>query len=44
MQREKRETFLNIDKQLCIGCGICVDACPTSILDVQDGVCILLIT
>ena len=26
-----------IDKETCIGCGICVDACPQEVLEVVDG-------
>ena len=28
-----------IDEEECIGCGICVDACPQEVLDVPRGVC-----
>lgn len=28
---------INTDE--CIGCGICVDACPQEVLDIVDGVC-----
>ncbi|MDD6729831.1 4Fe-4S binding protein [Hugonella massiliensis] len=25
----------------CIGCGICVDACPQEVLEVDGGVCVV---
>jgi NAD-dependent dihydropyrimidine dehydrogenase PreA subunit len=27
-----------VDADECIGCGICVDACPQEVLEVVDGV------
>lgn len=27
-----------IDKDECVGCGICVDTCPTGVLEVEDGI------
>jgi NAD-dependent dihydropyrimidine dehydrogenase PreA subunit len=27
-----------IDTDTCIGCGICVDACPQEVLEIGDGV------
>ncbi len=30
--------MLNIDKKLCIGCGICEDQCPFAAIDVVDGI------
>lgn len=26
-----------VDEETCIGCGICVDACPQGVLEVGDG-------
>ena len=28
-----------IDADECVGCGICVDACPQEVLEVVGGVC-----
>ncbi|MBP5313746.1 MAG: 4Fe-4S binding protein [Eggerthellaceae bacterium] len=28
-----------INEEECIGCGICVDACAQSVLEVVDGIC-----
>lgn len=28
---------LNIDKILCKGCGICIEFCPKSVLNLQNG-------
>ncbi len=25
----------------CVGCGVCVDACPTEALSVEDDVCVV---
>ncbi|MEI6128425.1 MAG: 4Fe-4S binding protein, partial [Pseudomonadota bacterium] len=30
-----------VDESLCVGCGLCVDACPMKILEVQDGLCLM---
>lgn len=29
-----------VDAKECIGCGICVDECPTDVLEVKDGVAV----
>lgn len=26
-----------LDEETCIGCGICVDACPQEVLEIDDG-------
>lgn len=28
---------VKIDKELCVGCGACVDACPVQALTIVDG-------
>lgn len=28
---------LNIEKELCKGCGICVAFCPKNVLKIEDG-------
>ena len=33
MALEKKQTAFTVDEELCIGCGICVDACPMKILE-----------
>jgi NAD-dependent dihydropyrimidine dehydrogenase PreA subunit len=38
---QKKRTTLIVDDTLCIGCGICVDACPMRILSLTDGLCVL---
>ncbi len=27
----------NINKEKCVGCGACVNACPVAVLEVKDG-------
>lgn len=27
---------IEIDKELCTGCGTCVDICPTEVFEIQD--------
>ena len=31
--------IINIDKNKCIGCGICVDTCPNNLLYIKSKVC-----
>ncbi len=33
-----RMAYPVINKDECIGCGICVDACPQDVLEVNDGI------
>jgi len=42
MAAEKKRTVFHVDKKRCIGCGMCVDACPMKILDIQDAVCVMI--
>lgn len=30
------EEELNVERKLCKGCGICVDFCPTNVLEIKD--------
>jgi len=34
-------TKFTVSRELCIGCGICVDACPMKILAIEDDICIM---
>lgn len=33
--------FPTIDKELCIGCGECIDACPTEALELVNGTAVI---
>jgi NAD-dependent dihydropyrimidine dehydrogenase PreA subunit len=41
MSEEKKKTSFTVDENLCVGCGVCVDACPMKILAVRDGLCVM---
>lgn len=41
MSGEKKKTSFKVDETLCVGCGVCVDACPMKILAVRDGLCVM---
>jgi len=38
---KKKRTILTVDDALCIGCGICIDACPLGVLSLHDELCVL---
>ena len=31
---------VNIDKGKCIGCGVCVEVCPTDALSLEDDIAV----
>ena len=41
MMLENKKTAFTVDEDLCIGCGICADACPMKILEIEDDICIM---
>ena len=41
MTQENKKTDFTVAEDLCIGCGICVDACPMKILEIEDDICIM---
>lgn len=41
MATEDKKTAFSVDAERCIGCGICIDACPLKILDLVDGLCVM---
>ena len=30
-----------VDKEKCTGCGTCIDACPLSAIELQDGLAVI---
>lgn len=38
---QAKRTSFTVDEALCVGCGICVDACPLKILSLKGGLCVL---
>jgi len=41
MALDSKKTAFTLDAERCIGCGICVDACPLKILALVDGLCVM---
>ncbi len=41
MEKERKKTVFRVDEEKCIGCGLCIAACPMKILDVEDGICVI---
>jgi NAD-dependent dihydropyrimidine dehydrogenase PreA subunit len=41
MAQDSKKTVFTLDSERCIGCGICVDACPLKILALEGGLCIM---
>jgi len=41
MEQENKKIAFTVHEELCIGCGICVDACPMKILEIEDDICIM---
>jgi len=41
MAEENHKIAFNVDKERCIGCGLCVDACPMKILALKDDICVI---
>ncbi len=39
MSKQNSTTAFTVDSEICIGCGVCVDACPMKILELQKGIC-----
>lgn len=38
---KKKKTDFRIIKELCIGCGICVNTCPMKILRIENNICVI---
>ena len=41
MAQENKMTEFIVYKDCCIGCGICVDACPMKILAIENDLCVM---
>ena len=41
MAQDSKKTVFTLDAERCIGCGICIDACPLKILALVDGLCVM---
>jgi NAD-dependent dihydropyrimidine dehydrogenase PreA subunit len=41
MAQDSKKTVFTLDSERCIGCGICIDACPLKILALVDGLCVM---
>ena len=39
LKAQERRGFHVSSSNQCIGCGICIDACPQECIEVVDGVC-----
>jgi ferredoxin len=37
MEKKIKRMIIAIDQEACIGCGRCVNSCPTSALELKDG-------
>jgi ferredoxin len=32
---------VKIDNEKCTGCGVCIDSCPVSALELKDGIAVV---
>ena len=42
MDNELPKTQFRVQKDLCVDCGLCVDACSMEIFEMDDRICIML--